>query len=606
MEHDILGTTRRIKRAALASNAHTRVVSTAHTRQGNITLKEEHLWSLWPYGKQEHATEFERVTLPLHTKEVRSHPIKEFRDVVKRLEPARLSQFDKYARVFEHPEEFWKEDGLSASTEQQVDLTGADVNDLLKHHLIRQLDKDEQPKARVATFSVPEKASRRRWIVVPRWLNNTTEAQHFSISTEQYTKTRRRFARTADIKVYYHTFQLGREQSLYFTFHFEGEEYAITTIPTGARQCPGMAQIFAEVIAKVAACGQCDIDVYIDNIRFAADSLEDVNKAHTALMTSPLVEWNPPDESETPTRYEFLGVIYDHHEQTVKPGTRVTAKVKAAAALFACDQAVAKLTLAKTLSIFGVLMHASRVLGIKLAEYYYILKFMRRRTGNPLKSEAHLWLSTYPLWRQWINALIEMSPRKIHKEYDNDPQEMILYSDASDKGWGVVIIRGAHVAVVAGEWFGHVRKWHINAKELLAAIKALTAACNDLAMPPTKETPMTLRIDNTSAMGAMLKGWSRSFQLNVLTKSVTEIVETFKLRLTIEWVSTHENLADGPSRGSQRDSLNVKRSLLPPSHVAGSFQGPGGDNSSGAASIDGQTGLAKAMTQRAIMRARSL
>jgi len=80
--------------------------------------------------------------------------------------------------------------------------------------------------------------------------------------------------------VFYNQFELPQESRKLYSFKFNGKAYRITTIPTGQRQCVGIAQCVAEFLSASAANNAlvptCARTTYIDNFRFSSPTRRNV------------------------------------------------------------------------------------------------------------------------------------------------------------------------------------------------------------------------------------------------------------------------------------------------------------------------------------------
>lgn len=526
--------------------------SPGHPGGGTQILTPKMIMSHWPYKKQSKATQ-EEMKLPLMMKDVTHTPIQIFREYIMAHAACpipTLTAFDSYAHVFVQPPE-----PPPACTQRPPLLTSDDMQRLLQAQLIAECT--ETPKGWVNCFSVAELAkNRRRWIVHPAWLNDMEpNPPTYPITTRLFKSVKWGYGLVADIKAYFHHFRLPESSQKYFCFRWEGKIYSITTIPTGARHCPGMAQVFAEVLARQLERefeGKIQVEVYLDNFRILCN---DLALGHLALRRlrsmAPFVAWN--DDASDPQQYEFLGVWYNHLRKTVSLGPKTKGKLTSIELFFTnhsrvdgqptCAATSQLCRLEDILSIFGVLMYASSIVSIDMSQFYTVLKFMRRRCGQHLKSRANVWDCTLHSWRTWTRLLIEAGPRHI----DSSPAPRdILYTDASNVGWGAVLFRKDNsTAILAGPWWGTARDLHINAKEMLAAILALDRIFAHDNQPSRN---LVVYIDNTTAKRIFEKTYSRSFQLNSMAAAMYKLCQKWHLQLTFEFVASDDNLADYWSR----------------------------------------------------------
>lgn len=123
---------------------------------------------------------------------------------------------------------------------------------------------------------------------------------------------------------------------------------------------------------------------------------------------------------------------------------------------------------------------------------------------------------------------------------------LTIYVDASTS-WGIgLIIDGRWLAweLLPG-WQGNKNERHIGWGEMVAvelAIRTLIAAgyCN---------IRIIIRSDNEGVVGALKKGNSRGHEQNLILRKIVELMLEHNIFIECTWILTHENPADGPSRG---------------------------------------------------------
>ena len=140
-----------------------------------------------------------------------------------------------------------------------------------------------------------------------------------------------------------------------FGFTFQGRSYAPTTIVTGQRQCVALAQMVLQALCTVTSRRHADVLYlpYVDNVRMmgAQVQCEDAWRAFIARAES----CNMTFELQTPwaTSYTFLGVRYDHKQQTVAVGEKAKAKLQEWHTRLHETESY---TMAEMVSLFGVLV----------------------------------------------------------------------------------------------------------------------------------------------------------------------------------------------------------------------------------------------------------
>ena len=116
-----------------------------------------------------------------------------------------------------------------------------------------------------------------------------------------------------------------------------------------------------------------------------------------------------------------------------------------------------------------------------------------------------------------------------------------MFTDASLTGAGAVLFTAdGRVLTFAAVW---------NAKECTRRIEELEARAVTLAARHFREElcgrHVDLWVDNTSVIGAMRKGYSKSYNLN---RHVAVALRAIGRHYTVRYVASKYNFADGPSR----------------------------------------------------------
>jgi len=212
------------------------------------------------------------------------------------------------------------------------------------------------------------------------------------------------------------------------------------------------------------------------------------------------------------------------------------------------------------------LFYCSTVLKIKIAKFYFPLKWYRRIAHDfergfrgaekaffGLKSKVSPWQSILPLFDEWFDLILENKP--VSHEV-GDP-EVTLFCDASKTGCGGVFIDGIEPTFQQyGESFREEFSSMWNEKEVAKSINRLEtrAATKSIKFfrKQLEGKVVRLFIDNTSLIGAIGKGYSKSFELNGELLDLIREMEASGAKFIVQYVESSLNLADRPSRASQR------------------------------------------------------
>jgi hypothetical protein len=479
--------------------------------------------------------------LPLHTKSVRTTSLS------KKL--AQLQAIDAtcgtdFARPFKEITDALENNKSSILMDTgpslTMELNEADINTLQAAGLIHPANDSAPRNTRV--FSVAESSKGRR-----RWISHTPSTNEV-ISTEDLVQwksppdmidnVRLKYAICIDFKAYFH--QFGLDEQLWTFEDEKGQRWSLTTIPTGANFCPALAQLFScgLVALLVRRFPHLAVDVYLDNIRLLASEIEYLQEATKEFFR--IAESHDTDINEQLeeclqnnfTHYEFLGIAFDHSNQSVSLSEKTKAKL---IALTIPEQS----TVREYLRAYGLLGFCSLIMGISRAEFYYATKFLRRKVGKQLDSQVHIWRCASNDMNRWKAKLVSSPPRIATLR---GPQTATVFTDASDYGYGGVLFTDlGHVAIVAGRFADMELRFHINVKEARALYYVLSRfRLDDIGQ-------LHIKVDNTSLLYTAAKGDSRSY---LLSQEILRIwsLENWKRVVSIAYVDSASNRADLPSR----------------------------------------------------------
>lgn len=354
---------------------------------------------------------------------------------------------------------------------------------------------------------------------------------------------------TFDLKAGF--FQIELPSSSLFTFKDEeGNVYGLSRLPMGICTAPEIMQIITSTLGgDPTHCiptfrSSAVVDVWIDNILFSGSSNK-VNDSVTQFKANVeackgTINWK--DSVENSKELEFIGMKFDFDAKEIS----LSKKNKKRIASIAFSE---KMQFRDLEAATARLMYASSVLNVRLAKYYFALKFIRRRLSdiNKEKISRESWVTIPPSsllsYNDWLNDVKSAKPRK--QSLSTTKKSFTLWTDSSNVGWGAVLINEdtQELKVVADKWSGTDTEEHINILEAKAVKLALSlfdyidnSVCN-------------LKIDNTSVVATIEKGYSKSELLNAEILNIQQIAVKRNIRLTKpQYVRSADNIADYWSR----------------------------------------------------------
>lgn len=505
----------------------------------------------------------DEAELPIFARTVEKIPLDEMEKVITARQWASWSYNKKYFLACTI-REVLRDAGMTDVEAVEADLSDADIQALLMAGLIRPTSWRGMIVGVKLFTSAEWHKWRRRLITWPQAVNELTEGDEnpqFATYEDTFAKLAYRYGAVLDVKSMYHHFATADDYGdlMTFTAGCPPQRYALTSVPTGERHVPGLAQAWAasiveKVVQIVNAEGQGEIagEAYIDNFRFVGDELRAVQRAVAVfrdIMRQMKVAINETDDEVNQQLstgiYEYLGVEYNHQAKTCRIAKKTRTRLAEARELLAnYFTKNAPVSWQQTQAIFGSLSWVSCVLALDLSKYYYIYKFLRRRCaqGYMDDEDAGLWKCTRELWLTWIDE----ATTHTRSFYECRGPATHVFSDASKIGYGVVVVRpNGTVSVFGGPWEPKFRKRHINELEAEACIRAITEVNIDVNDGPTH---IHLHVDNTTAIAVQRRRRSRNYFLNKRVGELLNIAEKRKFIIKVSYIRSEHNPSDVPSR----------------------------------------------------------
>ena len=130
---------------------------------------------------------------------------------------------------------------------------------------------------------------------------------------------------------------------------------------------------------------------------------------------------------------------------------------------------------------------------------------------------------------------------------------LVLWTDASDSGWGVIIEgeAGKPDEVVAGTFVREDRELHINLKELLAVREGILLLAGRY---PRGFRQVTIFTDSTVVLH-QVRGWKARGSANQILSEVFALCARKAWQVTTLWVPSADNRADEPSRDPHKSTF---------------------------------------------------
>ena len=257
--------------------------------------------------------------------------------------------------------------------------------------------------------------------------------------------------------------------------------------------------------------------------------------------------FNPKDSLTGVTSAKFCGVNFCLAQKAVWLVDKQVVKLRR----WASKVVDGRMKVGELAEGFGVMFNASMTLRTDLAKYYFAIKTYRRMMSKWSRGLTgpheiiELPTSAKQELESWMTALLENEPAT--PPNPDEVSSFVMFSDATPDGWGAVLVDMTRAMVYStGARWEKKNHSHINEREAEAVLQGMKA------FPMIEGCRVDFVIDNTSAIGALKKGYSRSLSLNRIVSRVKEYSDTKRIEPgNITYVRSAMNVADGVSRGDR-------------------------------------------------------
>ena len=365
------------------------------------------------------------------------------------------------------------------------------------------------------------------------------------------------FAIVRDLAISYFQVKLSPEASRYYCFRDdEGRVWCMNVMPMGARPSGEIMDMMLKTIAGAPGYSidsppvHVSIQTHIDNLRGVVACHEDGARYaawvdHRAKLVSATFN---RDNFGVHSKGPFCGLEFDYESKTVRALPKTANKMARA------EELMSKTTVSvgEILEITGVLFFLSTCLRIDVAKFYFAMKAYRRvasKVGKGEVSESDPVPLTKTMRKQY-QSWIALAKRNTWTTPERPGVDCgyTLYSDASKKGWGMVMIRhrDQQVFSVGGSWSEVGKNHNINTLEAVAILEGLHAFKDEIA-----GKRILLRVDNTSAAHSVRKAYARAYYLNRVVAKINDVLRAANVSIAdVEYIDTTSNVSDAVSRGA--------------------------------------------------------
>ena len=313
--------------------------------------------------------------------------------------------------------------------------------------------------------------------------------------------------------------------------------------------------------------------VWVDNVKLSGSEaqMKEAGVFLDSVANEVGATWNS-DERETAVQHcSFIGAEWNHEKATIQLTKKFLSRLP--------KEPPETQSLAESERMIGRLVHAAGMLRLPLGQYYYALKWYRRRANAygrgaiDLNEQRLVPPSVRMKLKQWLHDARRTVTIPHGGFADNEAR---LFSDASLHGWGaVLILANGQVFVAAGQWAQRYSSSDINALEAAAAKEAVSAFRLTITEGIQQRTIDAIRIvvDNTSVKSTAMKGSAKEQRQNDAIVQLLSMLNDFRVGISFEYVESHNNPADEVSRGKRVEWAKIQ--------AEGSRTGDGGGGRAG-------------------------
>jgi hypothetical protein len=241
-------------------------------------------------------------------------------------------------------------------------------------------------------------------------------------------------------------------------------------------------------------------------------------------------------ENSCGTKLTILGLDVDCVEKTIRLGEKYYRHIE-----FLKQAMERELSHAEMWKILGIVFRFVQVANRPLHDMYYMLCMIRRASRQLALDEETTWekpIHVSPAEKRQLKELVtEACEMKTYKlsAIQTPTAPTVIFTDASAHSWGVVRLEKSTMHVSSGP----LSPMPIHEGEALAVTEGL-ATCE-------RGKAVAIIVDNTIVAQAVQRGHST----NKVVNELCDLIAHWDHPISIAWVPSEENWADGPSRGRE-------------------------------------------------------
>ena len=354
----------------------------------------------------------------------------------------------------------------------------AEIDKLIKKAVIEQVTVSE--KHFVSNIFTRDKSDETLRIILDLTeFNEHVVYRHFkmdSLSTAIDLMFRDCFMASIDWKDAYYSVPIHFSDRNFLVFEWQGKRYRFTCYPNGLRSAPrNFTKITKVLFSELRKLGHISTS-YIDDCLLIAPSVAECkDNIHDTVMMSEQAGFivHPVKSVLEPTkRITYLGFWLDSNTMTVKLTDEKATKIK-----LACQTLLEKklVTIKHLASVVGLLVASFP--GVQYGQLFYRsldnfkTKALKQAKGEYM-AKTKLPSTCVQDLKWWIDNILNQT-----KSIETPNPHFLFETDASNGGWGGVMITETGKQSTGGHWNAEENEMHINYLELLAVWFTLQSFC---------------------------------------------------------------------------------------------------------------------------------
>ena len=349
-----------------------------------------------------------------------------------------------------------------------------------------------------------------------------------SIETLKRMARRNKFGATRDFKSFFHQLMLSLEVGQRYVLRINGEYFALTRAAMGHKASAAAAHSITRAVARLAAAGEAEFDVIIDDVAFFANDKDQLARVMARFDDiCDEIGLTIGSKTDPATTVSHRGIDFDLSSQRVRVRETTSSRTRDRVAIYQ-----ARPTHARARSLLGAAVAAAQVVPIPVCSLMHrVARYIR---GGPVADMADL-----------SDLLLHDAPN-YPTRYDALPFAGAIVADATPVSYGGVYVdQYGNVDYVAGS-FAPGQFASVNEAEAWATILTLR-----LVPPRRLWARIEVFTDNQVWDRVMGKDWARAERVDVIRQELGRRLTAMKLVAGNSWVASADNPTDNISR--QRD-----------------------------------------------------